>query len=79
LVIKLGFPVHAPKKPGIGMRSTIDLREGACTNDAESFFSRVRRAEIGIHHHLAGPYFAALAWREDNRQLALLDVIISLR
>ena len=46
--------------------------EGACTNDAESFFSRVRRAEIGIHHHIAGPYLAAyaaeMAWREDNRR-----------
>ena len=31
----------------------------ACTNDAESFFSRVRRAEIGIHHHIAGPFLAA--------------------
>lgn len=26
----------------------------ACTNQAESFFSRLRRAEIGIHHHVAG-------------------------
>jgi ISXO2-like transposase domain len=25
----------------------------ACTNQAESFFSRLRRAEIGIHHHVA--------------------------
>ena len=28
----------------------------ACTNQAESFFSRLRRAEIGTHHHIAGPY-----------------------
>ena len=27
--------------------------EGACTNQAESFFSRMRRAEIGQHHHIA--------------------------
>jgi transposase-like protein len=44
----------------------------ACTNMAESFFSRLRRAEIGIHHSLAGPYLAAYAgemsWREDNRR-----------
>jgi transposase-like protein len=26
------------------------------TNNAEGFFSRMRRAEIGHHHHLAGPY-----------------------
>jgi transposase-like protein len=44
------------------------------TNNAESFFSRMRRAEIGHHHHLAGPYLARFAqesaWREDNRRLS---------
>jgi hypothetical protein len=30
--------------------------EGACTNGAEEFFSRLRRAEIGHHHHIAGAY-----------------------
>jgi hypothetical protein len=48
--------------------------EGACTNWAELFFSRMRRAEIGHHHHVAGPYllrFAqAAAWREDNRRMS---------
>jgi ribosomal protein L37AE/L43A len=46
----------------------------ACTNQAESFFSRIRRAEIGIHHHIAGPYLAAyaqeMAWREDHRRVS---------
>ena len=45
----------------------------ACTNLAESFFSRLRRAEIGTHHHIAGPYLNAyageMAWREDNRRV----------
>jgi transposase-like protein len=45
-----------------------------CTNMAESFFSRLRRAEVGTHHHIAGPYLAAYAaemdWREDNRRVA---------
>ena len=27
--------------------------DGACTNMAEEYFSRQRRAEIGIHHHIA--------------------------
>jgi transposase-like protein len=44
---------------------------GACTNWAEEFFSRMRRAEIGHHHHLAGAYLLRYAqeasWREDNR------------
>ena len=35
--------------------------DGACTNQAESFFSRLRRAEIGIHHHIAGKYLALYA------------------
>ena len=48
--------------------------EGVCTNQAESFFSRLRRMEIGTHHHIAGPYLASYAreasWREDNRRVA---------
>lgn len=46
----------------------------ACTNMAESFFSRLRRAEIGIHHHFAGQYLSAyaneMAWRENNRRVS---------
>lgn len=45
-----------------------------CTNQAESFFSRLRRAEIGIHHHIAGRYLNAYAsemsWREDHRRIS---------
>lgn len=47
---------------------------GACTNQAESYFSRLRRAELGVHHKIAGPYLAAYAsemdWREDNRRIS---------
>ena len=47
-------------------------KDGACTNAAESFFSRIRRAEIGIHHHIAGRYLdsyaSEMAWREDCRR-----------
>ena len=49
-------------------------QDGANTNAAESFFSRIRRAEIGTHHHVAGKYLAAyateMAWREDARRTA---------
>jgi transposase-like protein len=45
-----------------------------CTNQAESFFSRLRRAEIGTHHHISGPYLASYAaemdWREDRRRVS---------
>jgi len=47
--------------------------DGACTNGAEGFFSRMRRAEIGHHHHIAGIYLARYAqeasWREDHRRV----------
>jgi hypothetical protein len=47
---------------------------GACTNWAEEFFSRMRRAEIGHHHHLAGVYLLRYAqeaaWREDCRRMS---------
>ncbi len=46
----------------------------ASTNMAESFFSRLRRAEVGTHHHIAGPYLQAyareMAWRENNRRVS---------
>src|SRR6266851_1541401 len=39
-----------------------------------SFFSRMRSAEIGIHHHIAGAYLLRYAqersWRGDNRRLS---------
>jgi hypothetical protein len=45
----------------------------ACTNQAESFFSRLRRAEIGTHHRIAGPYLSAyaseMACRENYRRV----------
>lgn len=47
--------------------------DGACTNWAESYFSRLRRAEAGHHHKIAGPYLLRFAqeaaWREDNRRV----------
>ncbi len=46
--------------------------DGACTNQAESYFSRLRRAELGQHHRINGKYLAAyaveMAWREDTRR-----------
>ena len=46
--------------------------DGACTNNAESFYSRMRRAELGHHHHLSGPYLnryaQEMAFREDHRR-----------
>ncbi|MEQ1929649.1 MAG: IS1595 family transposase [Parvularculaceae bacterium] len=48
--------------------------DGSCTNQAESFFSRLRRAEQGHHHSISGPYLLRYAqeasWREDHRKMA---------
>ena len=48
-------------------------KDGTCTNQAESYFSRLRRAELGQHHHISGKYLLAyaveMAWREDGRRL----------
>ena len=45
--------------------------DGACTNMAEEYFSRLRRAEIGIHHHIAEAYLLRYAqessWRETTK------------
>ncbi len=49
------------------------MDEGVCTNQAESYFSRLRRMETGTHHHIAGPYLNQYAgeavWREDYRRV----------
>jgi hypothetical protein len=45
----------------------------ACTNLAESYFSRLRRGEMGHFHHVSGPYLLRYAqesaWREDARRV----------
>lgn len=45
---------------------------GACTNQAESYFSRLRRMVAGQHHHVAPRYLHAYAahaaWLEDHRR-----------
>ena len=47
--------------------------DGASTNWAESYFSRLRRGEAGHHHHISGPYLLRFAqeaaWREDCRRV----------
>lgn len=51
------------------------LEGGINTNLVESFFSRVKRAEIGSYHHIAGRYLpeyaVEIAWREDHRLLTV--------
>jgi hypothetical protein len=42
------------------------------TNNAESFFSRMRRAEIGHHHHLKRMYLL----RAVDHEGEILDVLV---
>jgi hypothetical protein len=54
----------APPMPSARISYKIYLgysMDGACTNWAEEFFSRMRRAEQGHHHHIAGPYLLRYA------------------
>ena len=82
--VPLGSIVHADEARGWdSLHAHYDMRrinhsvafskDGACTNQAESYFSRLRRAEIGIHHRISGkrlsPYASEMAWREDHRRL----------
>ena len=79
-----GTTVHADEAAGWdALHARFEMRrinhsvayslDGACTNQAESFFSRLRRAEIGQHHHISGNYVgfyaAEVAWREDRRRM----------
>ncbi|HEV7267612.1 MAG TPA: IS1595 family transposase [Falsiroseomonas sp.] len=81
--VKAGSVVHADEAGGWDLlHAFYDVKRinhtlgysmgGACTNQAESYFSRLRRAEMGQHHHISGKYLAAyaveMAWREDTRR-----------
>lgn len=48
--------------------------DGVCTNQAESYFSRLRRSELGVHHHFSPQYLhqyaGEMAWREDHRRVS---------
>jgi ISXO2-like transposase domain len=49
------------------------MDNGACTNQAESFFSRLRRMVGGQHHEVSSQYLhqyaAPAAWMEDHLRL----------
>jgi transposase-like protein len=81
--IAVGSVIHADEARGWDtLHAHYDMRrinhsiafsqDGACTNQAESFFSRLRRAEIGTHHRISGQYLhryaSEMAWREDQRR-----------
>ncbi len=58
--------VNHSERYAIGEKNIINM------NQMESFFSRLRRFEIGTHHHISGRYLLRYAndgaWRETNRR-----------
>ncbi len=81
--VRTGTVVHADESPSWdALHGFYDVHrvnhsirfydDGVCTNQAESYFARLRRAEIGTHHHISGRYLGAyareMAWREDHRR-----------
>ncbi len=81
--VATGTTVYAAEAPGWdALHARFDMRrinhtiafsdEGACTNQAKSYFSRLRRAEGGQHHHISGKYLGAyareMASRADTRR-----------
>lgn len=83
--VALGSVVHADEAAGWdALYAHYDMRrinhsvayslDGACTNDAESYFARLRRAQYGIHHRigsrLLNQYASEMAWREDRRRVS---------
>jgi transposase-like protein len=79
-----GTIVHADEGSGWDrLHASYDMRrvnhsveyvaaDGANVNQAESWFSRLRRAEYGVHHRISGQHLQAyaneMAWREDARR-----------
>jgi ribosomal protein L37AE/L43A len=79
-----GTIVHADEGAGWDvLHASYDMRrvnhsaeyvgdDGASVNQAESFFSRLRRAEYGVHHRISGQYLYQyaneMAGREDHRR-----------
>lgn len=65
-------PLHAHYEMHRINHSVAYSMDGACTNQAESYFSRLRRSQYGIHHQIGGRYLHAyaseMAWREDHRR-----------
>jgi hypothetical protein len=52
--------------------------DGACTNGAESYFSRLRRGEVGHHHHIAGPCLVRYPSSDHSIELRSKEPLVSL-
>jgi len=84
--VVIGSTIHADEASGWdSLYAHYDMRrvnhsveyksaDGACTNQAESYFSRLRRSAIGVHHRIGASllhrYASEMAWREDRRRVS---------
>ncbi|WP_375789892.1 transposase [Bradyrhizobium sp. Pha-3] len=63
---------------GINHQAAYSL-DGACTDMAEEYFSRLRRAGTGVHHHIGSAqlhrYAPQFARREVNRRVSKPDQV----
>jgi len=82
--IELGSTVHSDGAKGYNvLNKSFDSiqgdhsisyvgKDGECSNQAESFFARFRRMQIGVHHKLSNLYLSnylgEVAYREDLRR-----------
>jgi hypothetical protein len=71
------FADHCVVDHGVGY-----ALDGVNTNQAESAFSRARRAEIGVYHHWFKTwldfYGGEMCWREDRRRTGNLEQAMDL-
>lgn len=69
-----GFNFLADKHPMRRIKHLVEYwrKPNIHTNNAECFFSMLRRMERGTYHHIAGPYLEGYAnemcWRQDRRR-----------
>jgi transposase-like protein len=69
-----GFNFLADKHPMRRIKHLVEYwrKPNIHTNNAECFFSMLRRMERGIYHHISGPYLEGYAnemcWRQDRRR-----------
>jgi transposase-like protein len=69
-----GWDILHASYPMMRVNHSVEYKseDGASTNWAESYFSRLRRSEMGIHHRISGhrlqAYADECAWRENHRR-----------
>ncbi len=83
--VALGSIIHADEASGWdALYAHYDMRRvnhsiaysinGIDTNQAESYFARLRRSAIGVHHRIGARllhrYASEMAWREDRRRVS---------